>query len=84
MDLRKYVDCREHAEAGGHCSLRISGTEDEVMEAAFAHAVSAHSLPDTPETEDEIRKMIKDDLDTPDVANGGLSKIKTLSSQIHH
>jgi hypothetical protein len=39
--LRKYLDCREFNSLGG-CSLRISGTETEVLAAAVEHAVSAH------------------------------------------
>lgn len=41
MDCRKYS--REH-----HCSLRLSGTADEVLAAALQHAVSAHGHEDTP------------------------------------
>jgi predicted small metal-binding protein len=40
---RKYIDCREFNRSGS-CSLRISGTEAEVLAAAVEHAVSAHGF----------------------------------------
>jgi predicted small metal-binding protein len=43
------------------CSLRISGTEDEVLRAATQHAADVHSHPDTPETREQIRQMLKDE-----------------------
>ena len=42
---RKVVDCSEH-ESATNCSLRISGTEDEVMSVAIAHATSETLRPD--------------------------------------
>jgi hypothetical protein len=57
---RKYVDCREYPSEKG-CSLRISGTEDEVLEAAHAHAVSAHAHADSPSLREELRSLLKDE-----------------------
>lgn len=56
---RKYVDCREYP-SEKNCSLRISGTEEEVLEAATAHAVAAHGHTDTPEFRREMRALLKD------------------------
>lgn len=39
--MRKVADCREFP-SENNCSLTISGTEQEVLEAATQHAVSAH------------------------------------------
>jgi predicted small metal-binding protein len=57
---RKSVDCREYPSEKG-CTLKISGTEDEVLEAAVQHATSAHGHEDTPEFRDELRQLLKDD-----------------------
>jgi hypothetical protein len=58
---RKFVDCREHPSAK-NCSLRISGTEDEVMAAAVAHATSpAHGHQDSPELRASIRQIMHDE-----------------------
>jgi hypothetical protein len=38
---RKSIDCRNYP-SEKNCSLKISGTEDEVLDAAVQHAVSAH------------------------------------------
>jgi hypothetical protein len=43
VETRKYIDCREFNRSGS-CSLRISGTEAEVLAAAVEHAVSAHGF----------------------------------------
>jgi len=41
MAERKSIDCRDYPSAK-NCSLKISGTEEEVLDAAVHHAVSAH------------------------------------------
>ena len=41
MGGRKSIDCRDYP-SEKNCSLKISGTEDEVLDAAMQHAVSAH------------------------------------------
>lgn len=60
---RKYIDCRESPSVS-NCSLRISGTEDEVVRAAAEHAVSVHGHKDSPEMRDQIRSSLKDESDT--------------------
>jgi hypothetical protein len=57
---RKFIDCSEFP-SEKDCTLRISGTEDEVLEAATAHAVSTHGHQDTPEFRDQLRGMLKDE-----------------------
>ncbi len=57
---RKSIDCREYPSEKG-CTLKISGTEEEVLEAAVQHAVSAHAHENTPEFREELRVMLKDE-----------------------
>ena len=55
--VRSYIDCREFP-SENNCSLKISGTPDEVLLAASQHAVSSHGHQDTP----ELREMLKSGL----------------------
>lgn len=60
MDIkgtRKAIDCRKMPNST--CSLRIAGTEDEVMAAGVQHAISAHGEMDGP----ELRAMIRDGME---------------------
>ena len=57
---RKYIDCSEYP-SDTNCSLKISGTEDEVMKAATHHASTVHGHEDTPEFREELRGMLKDE-----------------------
>jgi predicted small metal-binding protein len=41
----------------------MSGTEQEVLDAAVQHAVSAHGHPNSPELRDEIKSMLKNEND---------------------
>jgi predicted small metal-binding protein len=59
--MRKVVDCRE-APSENNCSLMISGTEEEVLDAATQHAVSAHGHADTPELREQLRAVLKDEV----------------------
>ena len=56
---RKVVDCRLHPSEIG-CTLRIEGTEEEVLEAATQHAVTAHGHTNSPELREQLRTLIKD------------------------
>jgi len=56
---RKSIDCRDYP-SEKNCSLKISGTEDEVLDAAEQHAVSVHGHQDTPELRKQIKSMLKD------------------------
>jgi predicted small metal-binding protein len=59
---RKSIDCRDYP-SDKNCSLKISGTEDEVLDAAVQHAVSAHGHDKTPELRAQIKSMLKDERD---------------------
>jgi predicted small metal-binding protein len=56
---RKMVDCRK-IPSEINCTLTIAGTEDEVLDAAVAHAVAKHGHEDTPELRDEVRAGLED------------------------
>ena len=51
---RKSIDCRDYP-SEKNCSLKISGTEDEVLDAAVQHAVSEYGH----ENSLELRNQIK-------------------------
>ena len=57
---RKSVDCREYPSEKG-CTLKLSGTEEEVLDAAVQHAVAVHGHENTPEFREELRSMLKDE-----------------------
>ncbi len=59
MANRKSIDCRDYP-SEKNCSLRISGAENEVLDAAVQHAVSAHGHENSPQLREEIRGMLKD------------------------
>jgi predicted small metal-binding protein len=54
---RKMIDCRSVPNEIG-CTLTIAGEEEEVLDAATAHAVAKHGHEDTP----ELREMLRGDL----------------------
>lgn len=60
LRTRKYIDCREF-DSNGDCSLRISGTETEVLAAAVEHAVSAHGYRGWEELRLVLRAALKDE-----------------------
>ena len=60
MAKRKSIDCRDYP-SEKNCSLKISGTEEEVLDAAVQHAVSAHGHQNAPELREQIKSMLKDD-----------------------
>ena len=57
---RKIIDCRNFP-SEKNCTLAISGTEEEVLEAAVHHAATVHGHPNTPELREQIRSMLKDE-----------------------
>lgn len=57
---RTYIDCRDVPSERG-CSLRISGTRDEVLNAAVDHAVASHGHARTPELRDMISSSIAEE-----------------------
>jgi predicted small metal-binding protein len=60
MANRKSIDCRNYP-SDKNCSLKISGTEQEVLDAATQHAVSAHGHKNSPELREELKSMLKDE-----------------------
>src|SRR5437764_7265774 len=62
MANRKSIDCRDYP-SEKNCSLKISGTEDEVLDAAVQHAVSAHRHQNRPELREQIKQMLKAERD---------------------
>jgi predicted small metal-binding protein len=59
---RKFIDCRDYP-SEKNCSLKISGTEEEVPDAAVQHASSVHGHPYTPELREQIKSMLRDEHD---------------------
>jgi predicted small metal-binding protein len=55
---RKMIDCRK-VPSDTNCTLTIAGTEDEVLDAASAHAVARHGHEDTPELREELRGSLE-------------------------
>jgi predicted small metal-binding protein len=55
---RVMADCRRFP-SDINCSLTIIGEEDEVLEAAVQHAVSAHGHEDTPELREQTKALLE-------------------------
>jgi hypothetical protein len=62
MANRKSIDCRDYP-SEKNCSLKISGTEQEVLDAAAQHAASAHGHQNTPQLREQLKSMLKDEAD---------------------
>ena len=62
MAQRKYVDCRDYP-SEKNCSPKISGSEQEVLDAAVQHAASAHGHENSPELREQLKSMLKDSSD---------------------
>ena len=62
MAQRKSIDCGDYP-SEKNCSLKMSGTEQEVLDAAVEHAVSAHGHKNSPELREQIKSMLKDESD---------------------
>ena len=59
---RKSVDCRLFPSEKS-CTLKISGTEEEVLDAAVLHAVSAHGHENTTGLREQLRSSLQDEKD---------------------
>lgn len=57
---RKMADCRRF-ESESNCSLTLIGEEEELVNAAAAHAVAVHGHTDSPEFREQIRGMLEDE-----------------------
>ncbi|WP_372408911.1 DUF1059 domain-containing protein [Streptomyces luteireticuli] len=60
---RKVADCRRFP-SESHCTLTISGEEEEVLKAATEHAVSVHQHKDSPELREQLRNFLEDEKST--------------------
>ena len=58
MAGRMIADCRDFPSESG-CTLTIAGEEDEVLDAAVAHAVAVHQHEPGPELREMIRGALK-------------------------
>jgi predicted small metal-binding protein len=58
-EKRKVVDCRLYPSDKG-CTLSIEGTEEEVLEAATNHAITAHGHTNSPELREKIKSILQD------------------------
>ncbi len=58
MPERKSIDCRDYPSDSG-CTLRLEGSEDEVLDAAVNHAITRHGHTDNPELREQIRALLK-------------------------
>lgn len=56
---RKSIDCRNYP-SEKNCTLKISGTEEEVLDAAVQHAVSVHGHENSPELRQQLKSMLKE------------------------
>lgn len=59
MSDRKIIDCRQYP-SESCCTLSIEGTEEEVLDAATLHAITAHGHTDGPELREQLRALLKD------------------------
>ena len=60
--MRKSIDCRNYP-SEKNCTLKISGKEEEVLDAAVEHAVSAHGHGNSPELRDQLKSMLQEEKD---------------------
>jgi predicted small metal-binding protein len=56
--MRVMADCRRY-ESDNNCTLTIIGEEAEVLDAAAAHAVTAHGHAESPELREQIRAILE-------------------------
>jgi predicted small metal-binding protein len=62
MANRKSIDCRDYP-SEKNCSLKISGTEQEVLDAAVQHAISANGHEENSQLREQLKSMLKDEAD---------------------
>ncbi len=60
---RYYMDCRD-LPSENDCDIRMSGSEEHLVEAAAVHAmITAHGHADTPQLREDLRKLMKEDVE---------------------
>ena len=57
---RKIFDCRNYP-SEKHCSVAISGTEEEVLDEAVHHAMTKHGKQNNPHLREQLRTMLEDE-----------------------
>ena len=57
---RKVIDCRMYP-SEKNCTLKISGTEDEVLNVAVRHAVQEHGHQNSAELRQQLKGMLQDE-----------------------
>jgi predicted small metal-binding protein len=57
---RKMMDCGRFPSAT-NCTLKISGSESEVLDEAVMHATTKHGHKDTPELRSQLKGMLVDE-----------------------
>ena len=57
MTEKVHMDCSE--DESSNCTVKISGTKEEVMKVAMRHATEDHKYPDTDETKEKLSSMLK-------------------------
>lgn len=57
---RKFIDCGQFP-SEKNCTLKISGTEEEVLTAAREHAVSSHGHKDSPDLVNALRAALQEE-----------------------
>ena len=56
---RKYIDCRDYP-SDKKCTLALcADTDQELLDAAVAHAVQVHGYENTPELRAQVSSLIK-------------------------
>ena len=58
MPERKSIDCRDYPSESG-CTLKLEGSEEEVLDAAVNHAITQHGHTDNPELREQLRSLLK-------------------------
>ncbi len=54
---RVILDCRQHPKS--NCTLTLSGTEQEVLDAGEQHAIGKHGFEQSPGLRDQLRQYLK-------------------------
>jgi hypothetical protein len=57
MGKKVHMDCAD--DKSNACTVKISGTKEEVMSVGMRHATEDHGYPDTSETREKLSSMLK-------------------------
>jgi len=63
---RKYIDCRQ-IPSDTNCTVKISGSEDEVLDLAVIHAIVSHGHNDPYDLRKKLRVLLADTPETKTV-----------------